>query len=114
MENINKSIIYGNIHQNRYGKFLPICSSINDRSKLFSIQIMSHQFSIIFMKAYILRNTTELYMLIEWKKFQLFSLLKRKISRPSIMKIAIVTKLLKGLGKNCSICLRNLVFLVLN
>lgn len=33
MENINKSIIYGNIHENRYGKFLPICSSINDRSK---------------------------------------------------------------------------------
>lgn len=36
MENINKSIIYGNIHQNKYGKFLPICSSINDRSNLHS------------------------------------------------------------------------------
>jgi hypothetical protein len=30
--NINKSIIYGNIYQNRYGKFLPVCSSITDRS----------------------------------------------------------------------------------
>lgn len=35
MENINKSIIYGNIHQNRYGKFLPVCSSIADRSTIW-------------------------------------------------------------------------------
>ncbi len=39
MENINKSIIYGNIYENRYGKFLPICSSITDRSK-FSIYLI--------------------------------------------------------------------------
>ena len=27
-----KSIIYGNAYENRYGKFLPLCSSISDRS----------------------------------------------------------------------------------
>ena len=31
MENITKSIIYGNMYKNNYGKFLPICSSISDR-----------------------------------------------------------------------------------
>ena len=34
MENITKSIIYGNPYENRYGKFLPICSSISDRGIL--------------------------------------------------------------------------------
>ncbi len=49
MENINKSIIYGNIHQNRYGKFLPICSSINDRNNVTSILDYIHE-SIHFKK----------------------------------------------------------------
>lgn len=30
-ENMTKSIIYGNKYENRYGRFLPICSSIIDR-----------------------------------------------------------------------------------
>lgn len=34
-ENATKSIIYGNIFENRYGKFMPICSSILDRCKVF-------------------------------------------------------------------------------
>lgn len=32
-ENATKSIIYGNTFENKYGKFMPICSSILDRSK---------------------------------------------------------------------------------
>ena len=31
MENVTKSIIYGNVYENRYGKFLPVCASISDR-----------------------------------------------------------------------------------
>lgn len=30
-ENATKSIIYGNTFENKYGKFMPICSSILDR-----------------------------------------------------------------------------------
>ena len=31
MENVTKSIIYGSPYENRYGRFLPVCSSICDR-----------------------------------------------------------------------------------
>ncbi len=31
MENITKSIVYGNNYENRYGRFLPVCSSIAER-----------------------------------------------------------------------------------
>lgn len=31
MENATKSIIYGNCYENRYGRFLPVCSSIAER-----------------------------------------------------------------------------------
>lgn len=33
MENA-KSIIYGNVYENRYGRFLPVCGSITDRGSL--------------------------------------------------------------------------------
>ena len=103
MENINKSIIYGNIHQNRYGKFLPICSSINDRSNYRFIQIMSHPSWITYIKAPILKNTTESLTPTEFNKFLSFSLPKRKTYKLNTMKTVTVTKLLRVLGKNCSI-----------
>ncbi len=43
MENATKSIIYGNTYENRYGKFLPVCSSISDRGISITIQL---QFNI--------------------------------------------------------------------
>jgi hypothetical protein len=42
MENVTKSIIYGNVYENRYGKFLPVCASISDRG--ISIKI-KHPFN---------------------------------------------------------------------
>lgn len=38
MENVTKSIIYGNMYENRYGKFLPVCSSISDRGNTLQYQ----------------------------------------------------------------------------
>jgi len=35
MENITKSIVYGNSYENKYGRFMPICSSIADRGIFF-------------------------------------------------------------------------------
>lgn len=110
MENINKSIIYGNIHQNRYGKFLPICSSINDRSKLSFIQATWPQSWITFTKAFISRNTIESHTPTGWRKSQSFSLQKRKMFNRNITKTATATKRLRDLAKSFFIFLRNSVF----
>jgi hypothetical protein len=110
MENINKSIIYGNIHQNRYGKFLPICSSINDRCNYHLIQPTLLPSSIISIKALISKNTTELPTPIVWKKSQSFLSPKKKISTPSTTKIATVMLLLKAQAKSYFIFLKNSVF----
>lgn len=110
MENINKSIIYGNIHQNRYGKFLPICSSINDRSNYPSIQTMSLPSWITYIKVPISKNTTESLTPTEFKKSPSFSSPKRKTSKLNTMKTVIVTKLFKVLEKSCYTFWKNLVF----
>lgn len=43
MENVTKSIIYGNSYENRYGRFMPVCSSIADRG---SCHLMKPQCSL--------------------------------------------------------------------
>lgn len=110
MENINKSIIYGNIHQNRYGKFLPICSSINDRCNHHLIQPTSLPSSIISIKAPISKNTTELPTPIVWRKSQSFLSPKKKMSKPSTTKISTVMQPLKAQAKSYFISLKNSVF----
>lgn len=56
------------------------------------IEIMSRRFWITYMKVYILKNITESHMLIEFKRFRLYSLLKRKMYKHNIMKIIIAMK----------------------
>ena len=56
MENVSKSIIYGNTYENRYGKFLPVCSSISDRGIFILIQPPYSRFWIIYMALRILRS----------------------------------------------------------
>lgn len=114
MENINKSIIYGNIHQNRYGKFLPVCSSITDRSKYYTTQIMWDQFLTTFIKVCILRNTIESPMHIEWNKSQLSSSRKRKTLIFNTTRNVTVTKQLRAREKSYSICFRSLVNSIYN
>lgn len=109
MENINKSIIYGNIHQNKYGKFLPICSPINDRSNCYPIQTMSPPSQITFMKVAILRNTIESPTLTGWRKFPLSSSLKRNMLICNITKITTAMRPQKAPVKSCCICWKSLV-----
>lgn len=113
MENINKSIIYGNIHQNKYGKFLPICSSINDRSTFILTKTTWPPSFSISTKACILKNTIELPMPTESKKFQSCLSQRKKILNPNTMRILTVIKLLKAPAKNFFICYKNLVFFLL-
>jgi hypothetical protein len=113
MENITKSIIYGNCYQNKYGKFLPVCSSISDRCKVyFYVQPMCSQLLIICIKLLIFENIIELHTHIEFKKHLLFLSLKKKIFRPTIIKIFIVIKLSKARAKNCCIYYKNLVCII--
>ena len=49
MESVTKSIIYGNSYENRYGRFMPVCSSINDRGIPSPMQHLSSTFLTTFM-----------------------------------------------------------------
>lgn len=113
MENVTKSIIYGNIYENRYGKFMPVCSSISDRGRHSLIQLPSNPFLIIFTIHLISRNITELLTHLESKKLQSFSLLKRRMLTVKTMMVVIVIKPFKDLEKNYCIFFKNLVFLYL-
>ena len=79
MENITKSIIYGNFYENRYGKFLPVCSSITDRCKHPIIKLQSRIYSTICIRPPTSKNITEQRMPIECNKSQLFSSQKKRI-----------------------------------
>lgn len=68
MENVTKSIIYGNIYENRYGKFLPVCSSISDRGNFGINQLRFNRYWIIFMIPLTLKSTIELHMPTEFSK----------------------------------------------
>lgn len=65
MENVTKSIIYGNPYENRYGRFLPVCSSISDRGKVLFTQPPFSPFWTIFTKHPISKSTIELLTPIE-------------------------------------------------
>ncbi len=113
MENVTKSIIYGNVYQNRYGRFLPVCSSIIDRG-IYSFS--KHQYIrywTIFDKPLTLKNTIESHMHIEYNRRLLSSLLKRRMSNINILMGVIVMKLLRDQGKNCCIYQRNSVLIEL-
>ena len=109
MESVTKSIIYGNSYENRYGRFMPICSSISDRGISSHTQLPSSISLIICTILRISKNTIELLMPIEFNKFLWFSSQKRKMLTISIFKGAIVIRQLKGLGISYFIFLKNLV-----
>ena len=62
MENITKSIVYGNSYENKYGRFMPICSSIADRGIFYTIQPQFNTFWTTSMILRISTNITELHM----------------------------------------------------
>lgn len=109
MENITKSIIYGNSYQNRYGRFLPVCSSISDRGSPFMIQPRFSTSLTIYTIRLISKSTTVLDTPLECRKPQQFSLLRKKMWRISTMKGVIVMRLQRVQDKNYSIYLRNSV-----
>ena len=109
MENVTKSIIYGNVYENRYGKFLPVCASILDRGISIKMKHPSNPFWIIFKRLHTSKSIIESRMLIESSKHRLSSLLKRKMWKTSIMMAAIVMKLLRVQVKSCCIYSKNSV-----
>lgn len=111
MENITKSIIYGNAYENRYGRFLPVCSSISDRGSTNQIQLQFSTSLTIFTTHPISKSTTVLATPIGQRKLQSFLLLRKKMSRTSTTRAAIVTRLWRAQGRNCFICCRNSVSL---
>lgn len=92
MENVTKSIIYGNAYENRYGKFLPVCSSISDRCISDFIQLQFSISWIIYMILLTSSDTTEWLTPIELSKCRWSSSRKRKMWKINIIKGVIVMK----------------------
>ena len=113
MENeINhKSIIYGNTFENKYGKFMPICSSILDRCTALLTQRLFKAFWITSRKLRTSKSLTAFAMLTELMRYLLSSLQRKRMSTLSITKAAIVIRLWKALDKSFSTCFLNLVIL---
>lgn len=109
MENVTKSIIYGNIYENRYGKFLPVCSSISDRGINLVNKRQFNQSWTIFATPLTLKNTIESHMHLELRRLQSSSSLRKRMFKISILTEAIVMKQSKAQDKNCYIYLKNLV-----
>ncbi len=62
MENVTKSIVYGSPYQNRYGRFLPVCSSISDRGTQILNKLPFNPYSTTYIKLLTSKNTIALHM----------------------------------------------------
>lgn len=109
MENVTKSIIYGNIYENRYGKFLPVCASINDRGPPSLIQLPFNPSLTTSMKPLTLRNTTAQPTPFGSKKRLWSSSPRRKMWSISSMMAVTVIRPSKVRERNFCICSRNSV-----
>ena len=109
MESVTKSIIYGNSYENKYGRFMPVCSSISDRGITFFMQHLFSTFLTTFMTLPIFGNIIGSHMPIEYRKSLWSSLPRRRMFRTSNLMDSTLTRQSRGRERNCFISSKNSV-----
>ena len=64
-EAASKSMIYGNVKKNSYGRFIPICAPISEEGRPLMMQLKSRPYWITLTKQKCSETTIEKHTLIE-------------------------------------------------